>query len=749
MDKRNNSTTIPINRSEQTSDNSEPTNEEIEGLLQRLPMLQDKINKDPQSYREEFEKILAFFRIQFDQILLSPNKQIKGFKELLLFFAHISNVFQSEISFIPESLIKVLEENYLIIPHEIRLGIVEALSLLRKKDLLTSMEVIPLFFSLIKCQDKILRKKLCDCIISDLTKINLNHKSSLVNQNLQNYCEKLLTDPNKKQARKTLNIMITLYQKKIWNDSRTINAIGTCVASNDIKISSAAAQFFLSEYHIDEVDSSSEEELGDLKNKYKLLGKASNRKTKQRKNKLKMLMKSIERKEKRHSKVTVNKDFMPIDQLNDPYAFSETLFQKANTQSGNYQNKLTIIRLLGRVLGRHRLLLNNYFNFMLKYLNSNQKDVSVILASLIEACHDQVPPNELEPVIDKLFDNFIAEAFPAPLVTLGLNALREIIERCPYCINKAEFDVVVNLKEYKNKSVSNAARSIVNLCKEIDGKYGKATANQIFAFDKTDDTIDGIELLKKLENKPKEYRMECEEILDQDQIRKLRALKMKYNAENILHTKVGITDDDIKQLGRKRYRENDNDNEGEQGEQEEEEGELEEIEDEEEGEFEDEEGEFEELEEEEGLLEEYNDDDDEEENEEIELNSSEADLSINEDEMDDEDEENVHGFLDPSKLEQFKKTRRERIDELKNEEKEKYVRNQKEKKGGKTNKEKMKNKPLMMVLPKKRHESKVNRSKLISMNKKIKNIKQQLGRFKKGNMVLKKKNGVTRKKNKK
>ena len=109
----------------------------------------------------------------------------------------------------------------------------------------------------------------------------------------------MLNDPNKKAARKTLNIMIILYKKKIWNDSKSINAIAQTCTSNDPKIAYASCQFFLSEYEEAEQDSSDEEELEDLKSRYKLLGKANNKKTKTRKNKLKNLMKSIERREKR------------------------------------------------------------------------------------------------------------------------------------------------------------------------------------------------------------------------------------------------------------------------------------------------------------------------------------------------------------------------------------------------------------------------------------------------------------------
>ena len=738
---------------------TEEEKDKYEKLIKTLHEIQDKINRDSESYKEEFHKILLIFKEQFEIILKYPNKSIKGFKELLMFFSHISNKFPEELKFIRNDLPKILSENYLIIPHEMRLAIVDSLSLLRKKELLNPMEVLPLFFSLIKCQDKILRKKLTDCIISDLKKIKDTKKHLDCIKKIQNFCENLLNDPNKKLARKTLNILITLYQKKIWNDDRTINSIAKCISINDIKMSSAACQFFLSEYNIDEADTSSEEELDQLKNKYKLLGKSNNRKTKQRKAKLKELMKSIERKEKRRSKVIINKDFMPIDRIKDPLTFSQELFKKGNSyQRGEFSHKIIIIRLLGRVLGRHRLLLDNYFSFMLNFMKSDQKDVEVILASLIEACHNQIPPSELEPVINKLFDNFISETYPAQLVNLGLNTLREIIERCPYCIDKAQYSLVQDLRFYKNKSVSNAARSIVNLCKEINEKFGKGTGEISFGDNKFDDGIEGIELLKKLEKKPKDYKMDQEEILDEKQLKKLKALKIKYEAELLQHKKTGITDNDINEMvgEKKKYKEDKNENEEEDENLEiEDDEELEEIEDEEEESEEENEkiknkGNNEEEEEEnwdEIELEEISDDDknislDEEHSEEIELDDSEIEGSNESSEKDDQ------GFINPENLKNYRLTRKEKFEKIRNEngEKEKYKVVRKEKKGGKTNKEKLKNKPYMMVKNKRLRDIEVKKVKLNSMKKQMKRIKQQLGRFKRGNMILKKKGGLTRKK---
>ena len=767
---------------------TEEEKDSYERLIKRLPEIQDRINRDSEAYKEEFHKILLLFKEQFEIILKYPNKSIKGFKELLMFFSHISNKFPEELNFIQKDLPKILSENYLIIPHEMRLAIVDSLSLLRKKELLTPMETLPLFFSLIKCQDKILRKKLTDCIISDLKKIKETKKNLDSIKKIQNFCETLLKDPNKKLSRKTLNILITLYQKKIWNDDRTVNLIAKCVSVNDIKMSSAACQFFLSEYNIDEPDTSSEEELDELKNKYKLLGKSNNRKTKERKAKLKQLMKSIERKEKRHSKVIINKDFMPIDRIKDPLSFSQELFKKANSyQRGEFSHKLIVIRLLGRVLGRQRLLLENYYNFMLNFMKSDQKDIEIILASLIESCHNQIPPSELEPIINKLFDNFISENYPAQLVNLGLNTLREIIERCPYCIDKSQYSIIQDLRFYKNKSVSNAARSIVNLCKEIDGKFGKGNGEISFGDNNFDYGIEGIELLKKLEKKPKDYKMDQEEILDEKQLKKLKALKIKYEAELLQHRKVGITDQDINDMvgDKKKFNEDNenNENDNEENEIEDDDNELEEIEDDDDEELEeiedDDNEELEEIEDEEDEkkekekeikdnkkenkkekknedeeeenwdgfeLEEISDDKniplDEEQSEEIELSESEISPSNESSEIDDQ------GFIDPENLKNYRLTRREKFDKIRSQknEKEKYKVNRKEKNGGKTNKEKLKNKPYMMVKNKRLRDIEIKKVKLKSMKKQMKNIKQQLGRFKRGNMILKKKGGLTRKK---
>ena len=141
--------------------------------------------------------------------------------------------------------------------------------------------------------------------------------------------------------------------------------------------------------------------------------------------------------------------------------------------------------------------------------------------------------------------------------------------------------------------------------------------------------------------------------------------------------------------------------------------------------------------------------DDLEEIDEDEANEEDIELDDDELEQDEESESfnQVQGFIDPETLKAYKKTRRERRDEMKNGIKEKFTLNKKRKRENTslTNNEQRKFKPLAMVMPKKRLEQKKRQDKIESLNKKIRSLKQQVGRFKRGKMVLKKKGGKTTK----
>ena len=101
-----------------------------------------------------------------------------------------------------------------------------------------------------------------------------------------------------------------------------------------------------------------------------------------------------------------------------------------------------------------------------------------------------------------------------------------------------------------------------------------------------------------------------------------------------------------------------------------------------------------------------------------------SDLAQDE-QIDEEQEPDDQGFIDEGVINTFKKTRKQKFMDAKVEEKEKYVHHRKEKTGSTTNKEKLKSKPYMMTLPKRKE----------SMKKAYRPIKERMQDLKKGKKV--------------
>jgi protein SDA1 len=58
--------------------------------------------------------------------------------------------------------------------------------------------------------------------------------------------------------------MVELYKKKIWNDDKTVNVIGSACLHDNPKIVASASKFFLvMEYDTGDTTESSDEEGGD------------------------------------------------------------------------------------------------------------------------------------------------------------------------------------------------------------------------------------------------------------------------------------------------------------------------------------------------------------------------------------------------------------------------------------------------------------------------------------------------------
>ena len=79
--------------------------------------------------------------------------------------------------------------------------------------------------------------------------------------------------------------------------------------------------------------------------------------TKQREQKLEKAIKQVKRKAVRKQMVHMSTDFLPIDTIYDPHTFVEKLFSKLKKSNDKYEVKLYMLRLISRMIGRHKIQL--------------------------------------------------------------------------------------------------------------------------------------------------------------------------------------------------------------------------------------------------------------------------------------------------------------------------------------------------------------------------------------------------------
>ena len=229
--------------------------------------------------------------------------------------------------------------------------------------------------------------------------------------------------------------MVELYKRHIWNDEKTVNTIWQGCEHANPKIVLAACKFFLIldyDYQSEsDIDSSDADNAADMLKHHK-----GSKLTKAKKAYLERAVKSEKRKEARKNRVHIGTDFLPIDTLYDPQSCAERLFSKLKKSNDKYEVKLHMLRLVARLIGRHALMILNFYPYILRYLNSHDKEkIGEIFAMIIEACHELVPPEDVKPVIDRIITNYVTEYCANQHITIGINAIREILTRMPLALD--------------------------------------------------------------------------------------------------------------------------------------------------------------------------------------------------------------------------------------------------------------------------------------------------------------------------
>lgn len=286
-----------------------------------------------------------------------------------------------------------------------------------------------------------------------------------LNATLQNFMYSMIKDSNPRAAKMSLDIMIELYKKNIWNDSKTVNVIATVGCfSKIIKVMVASLKFFLGKDEEEESDESgSDDNEPDLK--AAIMANRVSKKTKKRSKQLDNA-KKLYKKSQNKKKKAPTFNFSAIHLINNPQGMAEDLFKQLQDGNERFEVKLLHLDVISRLIGIHDLFVFNFYPYITRFLQPHQRQVTRILQFSAQASHELVPPEIIEPINKTIANNFVSERNSSDVMAIGLNAIREVCSRCPLSMSEDLLRDLVMYKNYKDKSVVMAARSLITLYRE-------------------------------------------------------------------------------------------------------------------------------------------------------------------------------------------------------------------------------------------------------------------------------------------
>ncbi|KAK7753818.1 Severe Depolymerization of Actin [Diatrype stigma] len=446
----------------------------LEKVQADLPGLQYKMRRDPQDYEKEFLEAWNQYEAAHDKFLASPtNADSNGlinFHDLIDLIAHVADLYPQHTGSFAPGLKDILVQHHAVLEPELREKLVSSLVLLRRKSVIDSSELLTTLFPiLISTGSKTLRMLLLQKILSDLRNSNTKAINHRLNRTMQTVLYNLVTaDRSDPKAIWATKIIRELWKRQIWTDTRPVEIMKEASLADNEKVAIAGVRFFLGsdQDREEEDDDSSEDEGVDMKKmKHQMLiNKKSKKKAKAMDRAREKVKKSERKKNAPHSL-----NFSALHLLHNPQGFAETLFEKHLLNSRSklaLESKILVLQLVTRLVGLHTLTLVPLYSWFIKYLTPRQASVTSFLASLAQATHNLVPPDVLEPLIQKIANEFVSEASASEVASAGLNAIREIAARQPLAMNETLLQDLVQYRKSKDKGVMMAARGLLSLYRE-------------------------------------------------------------------------------------------------------------------------------------------------------------------------------------------------------------------------------------------------------------------------------------------
>eukprot|EP01018_Ginkgo_biloba_P024443 Gb_20290 [translate_table: standard] len=454
-----------------------------------LQSLQSRMKCDPEGYENEllmlirhFDSCLTVFQQHAALKSASMGSDPTAAKELgdlTMFLAHVTPSYRQHLSQFPKQLVELLRTSGHALPSALRRQITQALILLMNRQMIDLAGTLALFMALQTLKDKELKKLSFSHVVQSIRRMNLKHKNDAKNRALQSILFTLLQEEHEPKARSALAVLCDLHRRKVWVDDRTGNAICTACFHKSSKIMVAALSFILG-YEQNEEDNGDEDSSNDddmtIEKPHLVLsreavykahhkGTTSSRKKKQAK--LQRVMHSIKKQQRSHSENVERGSYSPLQHLKDPQGFAEKLFSRLQTSNERFEVKMMMMKVIARAVGLHRLILLNFYPFLQKYVQPHQRDVTHLLAAAVQACHDMVPPDAVEPLLRQLVNQFVHDRARTEAIAVGLNVVRELCIRMPLLMTEDLLRDLVLYKKSHEKAVSSAARSLIAIFRQI------------------------------------------------------------------------------------------------------------------------------------------------------------------------------------------------------------------------------------------------------------------------------------------
>ncbi|XP_028929783.1 protein SDA1 homolog [Ornithorhynchus anatinus] len=431
-----------------------------------LPQLQNLIKRDPSAYAEEFLQQYNHYKSNVEIFKLQPDKPSKELAELAMFLAQVGHCYPEHLADFPQHLKDLLRYNHTLLDPDLRMTFCKALILLRNKNLINPTSLLELFFELLRCHDKLLRKTLYTHIVTDIKNINAKHKNNKVNTVLQNFMYTMLRDSNVIAAKISLDVMIELYKRNIWNDAKTVNVITTACFSKVTKILVAGLKFFLGRDEDEKRESDSESEDEGPTARDFLIKYATGKKSSKHKKKLEKAMKVLKKQKKKKKPEVFN--FSAIHLIHDPQDFAEKLLKQLEGSKERFEVKMMLMDLISRLVGIHELFLFNFYPFLQRFLQPHQREVTKILLFAAQAAHQLVPPEIVQSVLTTVANNFVTDKNSGEVMTVGINAIKEITARCPLAMTEDLLQDLALYKTHRDKNVMMSARTLIQLFRTLN-----------------------------------------------------------------------------------------------------------------------------------------------------------------------------------------------------------------------------------------------------------------------------------------